>query len=152
MISREFIGRVYPPGTIHVEEGRLRLFAKAIGETNPIYTDEAAAKAAGHRSLLAPPTFTFCLETEVYDPVQWLREMNVDIGRILHGEQSFTYHAPVCVGDTLTFEARISDIYHKKSGALEFIVKDTKVKNQEGKLVAEQRAVIVVSNQRDGRP
>lgn len=144
MIDRKFIGHVYPPRTIEVEKGRLRFFAKTIGETNPIYTDEAAAQASGYRSLPAPPTFTHCLGTELDGAGQWLGEMGIDIGRILHGEQSFTYYLPVCAGDTLTFQARISDIYDKKGGALEFIVRETTVKNQQGELVAEQRAVIVV--------
>lgn len=152
VLDRRFIGHVYPPRTIEVEKGRLHFFAKTIGETNPVYTDEAAAQASGYRSLPAPPTFTGCLETELYDAVEWLGEMGIDIGRILHGEQSFTYYAPVCAGDTLAFQARISDIYDKKGGALEFIVKDTTVKNQRGELVAEQRAVIVVRSPQSGKP
>lgn len=152
MIDRKFIERVYPPHTIEVEKGRLRFFAKTIGETNPIYTDEAAAQASGYRSLPAPPTFTHCLATEPGDAGQWLGEMGIDISRILHGEQSFTYYAPVCAGDTLTFQARISDIYDKKGGALEFIVRETTVKNQQGELVAEQRAVIVVRSLEGGQP
>ena len=66
-----------------------------------------------------------------------------DIG-IEHGEQRFDYHAPVCAGDTLRFESKVSDIYDKKGGALEFVVNDTKVTNQLGQHVADLHAVIVV--------
>ena len=146
MIEKRHIGTRRPPHTTNVEEGRLRFFAKAIGETNPIYTDERCAREAGYTSLPAPPTFTFCLEQDVPDSFEFLESIGVDIRRMLHGEQSFTYFVPVCAGDRITFETRISDIYEKKAGALEFVVLDTAVRNQTGTLVAEQRSVIVVRN------
>lgn len=146
MIDRKHIGRTWPAHTVEVEKGRLRFFAKAIGERNPIYTDEAAAQAAGYRSLPVPPTFLFSLENEVPDPFAYLTSMGVDLRRVLHGEQSFHYHAPVCAGEILTFSSRIADIYQKKGGALEFIVKETTVKTPAGAPVAELRTVIVVRN------
>ena len=131
---------------LEIEKGRLRFFAKATGETNPIYTDEAAAKAAGYPSLPVPPTFLFAAELDAGTLMPALHEMDVNLPRILHGEQQFTYLAPVCAGDTITVESRISDIYDKKNGALEFVVKDSTVTNQRGKQVAEMRSVIVVRN------
>ncbi len=55
MIDRTCIGRAVPSHTVEVEKGRLRFIAKAIGETNPIYTDEAAARDAGYASLSVHP-------------------------------------------------------------------------------------------------
>jgi acyl-CoA thioesterase FadM len=75
-----------------------------------------------------------------------LETLGVPIERILHGEQSFTYHAPVCAGDVVSVEARISDIYSKKGGALEFIVKDSLIRDAQGKTVVEARSVLVVRN------
>jgi len=131
---------------MEIEKGRLRFFARTIGETDPIYTDEAAAKAAGYRSLPAPPTFIFAAELEAGTVLDALRAMGVNLGRILHGEQQFTYLAPVCAGDTITVASQISDIFDKKNGALEFIVKDSTVTNQHGMPVATMRSVIVVRN------
>ncbi len=146
MIDKKHIGLKSAPHRVEVEKGRLRFFAKAIGETNPIYTDEEAAKAAGYASLPAPPTFVFCLEMEQPNPFEDLETMGIDLGKLLHAEQSFRYHAPICAGDCLTFEKQVSDIYDKKGGALEFVVQDSRVKNQTGELVAELRRVIVVRN------
>ncbi len=56
--------------------------------------------------------------------------MGADLREVLHGEQTFTYHVPICAGDTLTFEPHIADIFDKKNGALEFIVREVAVKNQ----------------------
>lgn len=145
-IDMRFLGWTSDPLTVEVEKGRLRFFAKAIGETNPIYTDEDAARAAGYRSLPLPPTFLFCLEFEKSAAARFLREAGVDIGRILHGEESFRYHQTVCAGDRITFQTTVSDIYSRKNGALDFIVQQTTATDQAGALVGEMRAVIVVRN------
>ncbi len=146
MIDKKHIGRMTPPQTIDVEKGRLKFFAKAIGETDPVYSDEAAAKAAGYASIPAPPTFAFCLEMETNSLWDNIAAMGVPVGKILHGSQNFAYHAPIYAGDRITFVTKVSDIYDKKSGALEFIVEDTTAKNQADVLVAELQRVIVVRN------
>ena len=146
MIDKKHIGLKSTPHTVEVEKGRLRFFAKAIGEADPIYTEEAVAKAAGYSSLPAPPTFVFCLEMEKPNPFEDLESMAIDLGKVLHAEQSFCYHAPICAGDTLTFQTKVSDIYAKKDGALEFVIQDCNVINQTDTLVAELRRVIVVRN------
>lgn len=144
MIDRKHIGRTLPPAVLDIEKGRLRFFAKAIGETNPVYLDEAAAIAAGYPSLPAPPTFLFAAELDAETFLPALVEMGVDLRRVLHGEQQFTYLAPVCAGDTVTVASTIADIYDKKNGALEFLVKESLVTNQHHVTVAKIRAVVVV--------
>lgn len=146
MIDKKHIGRTFAPTSAEVEKGRLRFFAKAIGETNPIYTDEAEARRAGYASLPVPPTFFFSLEMEKPDPFGWMKDVGMDLARLLHGEQTFTYHVPACAGDTLTFDSRIDDIYDKKNGALTFLVKTVKVTNQRGEHVADLRSSIVHRN------
>ena len=111
MIDKRFIGHVMPTFSAVVEAGRLRFFAKATGQTDPLYSDEAAARAAGHPGLPVPPTFLFCLEMESPDPAAIRNLLGMDYRSLLHGEQGFTYHAMAYAGDTLTFEQRIEDIY-----------------------------------------
>ena len=146
MIDKRFIGHVMPAFSAEVEKGRLRFFAKATGQTDPVYADEAAARAAGFPSLPVPPTFLFCLEMEAPDPAAIRNLLGMDYRTLLHGEQGFTYHRMAFAGDTLTFEQRIDDIYDKKGGALEFVVLKTRVTNQRGEDVAELRAVTVIRN------
>ena len=146
MIDRRHIGMSLRPAVLAIEQGRLRFFAQAIGETDPVYLDETAARAAGYPDLPAPPTFLFAAELDAGSIVAMLDELGIPLDRILHGEQGFTYRAPVCAGDTVTVTARISDIYTRKGGALEFIVKDATVTNQHGTEVAAMRSVIVVRN------
>jgi acyl dehydratase len=145
-VDQSVIGTEFPPLTMTVDAGRLRFFAKAIGETNPVFTDPEAAKAAGHRDLPVPPTFLFGIELESPDPFAWLSGMGVDLRRVLHGEQSFTYHSPAVAGDVLTVTPRIGNVYSKKGGALDFIEKSSTVTRENGDLVAELKTVIVVRN------
>jgi acyl dehydratase len=145
MINKQLIGKALPAFSTVAEAGQLRFFAKAIGETNPVYFDVAAARDAGHPNLPLPPTFLFSLEFEQPD-LSWRAEIGLEPSRILHGEQTFTYHRMAYAGDTLLFESRIADIYDKRGGALEFIVRDTRVTNQHGEHVADLRGVIVQRN------
>ncbi len=144
VIDKKHIGYAPSPTLWDVEKGRIAFFAKVIGLTDPIHTDEAAAKAAGYRGTVAPPTFIFGAPGDSGETMKLIETLEIDLGKVLHGEQRFDYHAPVCAGDTLRFESRVSDIYDKKGGALEFVVNDTKVTNQLGEHVADLHSVIVV--------
>ena len=143
MADKNLIGRSLGVTSAEVEKGRLRFFAKAIGETDPIYTDEAAAKAAGYASLPVPPTFISCLQGEGRDLVEMLNIYGFDLGRILHAEQAFVYHATAVAGDTLTFDTRVVDVYEKKGGALQFVVNETRVTNQDGIHIADVHSTLV---------
>ena len=143
-VDRRHIGHTFPVHSADVEAGRLRLFAKATGETRAEYIDADAARSAGHPAIPAPPTFALCLDLEIPDPFAWLRELGIDLGRILHGGQRFRYLAPIYAGDRLTFASRIEDIYGKRGGALTFLIKTTGVTNQHGVTVAELHATVVV--------
>ncbi len=145
MLDKSHIGKVLPAFHATTDAGQLRFFAKAIGETDPIYMDESAARDAGHPGLPLPPTFLFSLEFT--QPTSgWRQEVGIIPSRILHGEQSFSYHRIAYAGDTLRYESRISDIYHKKGGALSFLVRETRVTNQRGEHVADLRSVLVHRN------
>jgi acyl dehydratase len=144
VIDASFIGWRADPAIVDVEKGQLRLFAQAIGETDRIYFDEAAARAAGFASLPAPPTFAFCLKNLVGQPYSYLRMMGVDVAHLLHGEQAFEHHEPICAGDTVTLTTEILDIQQKKGGALEFITARTDITNERGRLCMRQTTTLVV--------
>jgi acyl dehydratase len=146
MIDKKWIGHELPPSVLPIERSRLQFFAKAIGETDPVYTDTAAARDAGYPDLPAPPTFLFAAELDSGASDQLLAELQIPIAKLLHGEQSFSFHAPACAGDTVTVRSTISDIYDKKNGALDFVVRETRVTNQKGEHVADLRSVLVQRN------
>ncbi len=144
VVTAELIGYRTPAFEVEVEKGRLRLFAKATGQTDPVYTDEAIAMAAGYRGLPVPPTFLFCLEMERDDPYDWFHALGIPLGKVLHAEQSFSYLQTACAGDVLRFSGEIIDIHHKKDGALEFIVHRNFVADRSGHAIAEFDRTIVI--------
>ncbi|MBB2503803.1 MaoC family dehydratase N-terminal domain-containing protein [Amycolatopsis echigonensis] len=130
-------GRSLPPVAMTVEAGRLAFFAKAIGQADP-------RSSAPDGRLPVPPTFLFGIELEQPDPFAWLAGLGVDLRHVLHGEQSFTYHSMAYAGDTLVASPRIADIYAKKGGALQFVVKQTAVARDDGTPVADLESVLVI--------
>jgi len=147
-VSAELVGRQLPVIETTVSAERLRFFAEAIGERNPIYLDHQAAKAAGHPELPIPPTMLFGLEFDGPAGFDWLTELGIDVRRILHGEQEFSYHSVAHAGETLRLAPKIVEVYSKKAGALDFLVKETEITRvSDGSAVATAKSVIVVNNQ-----
>lgn len=146
MIDKKWIGHTLAPSEMVLDRSRLRFFAKAIGETAAHYTDVDAARALGYPDLPAPPTFLFGAELDSGSTYQLLDLLEIPVAKLLHGEQSFTYHQCACAGDTVTVESVIEAIYDKKNGALEFVVKAGRATNQRKELVLEMRSVLVVRN------
>ncbi|OFX00292.1 MAG: hypothetical protein A3D94_10840 [Alphaproteobacteria bacterium RIFCSPHIGHO2_12_FULL_66_14] len=150
-LDKKHVGHEFKAFTTAVEAGRVKLFCKAIGEEDPIYVDEAAAKAAGYKALPVPPTFLQAITNDDPEKGGLLRLLDVDIGLILHGEQHYDYYAPVHVGDRITCQQKVVDIYDKKGGALWFVVSETSMKDQTGKAVAKATGITVVRNPDAGK-
>jgi acyl dehydratase len=111
-LDPSYVGHTYPTSEVYeVGRAKIREFAESIGDDHPVYRDPAAAKAAGHPDVIAPPTFPIILFSHysmadiVNDP-----ELGVDYGRLVHGDMGFTYARPVCVGDRLTVTTEIAQI------------------------------------------
>jgi len=138
--------RTFPALSVDVERGQLQFFAKATASTNAVYSDVEAAKRAGYRDLPVPPTFFFSLELQSADTFGYLAELGADLRRILHGEQEFTYHQLAYAGDTLSLQPRIVDVFSRRGGALQFLVKQTSITRGD-EPIAEAKTVIVVRSQ-----
>lgn len=133
--DRSILGKVFdetdfPPVT---KEALLR-FAAALGEANPLYTDEAEAAAGPYRGLVAPPTYVARLRPKKMTPEYLPRfgKVGFDAGRDV---EIFT---PVRPGDRLKMVSTIHDIYEKtgRSGSMYFIVVRNEISNQTGAKVA----------------
>lgn len=147
MLDRSKIGTEFAPFVVSVEKGRLGFFVKAIGERNPIYLDESSARQAGYRSIPAPPTYGLVLEMEgPSDLPPEVQALQLEVGRILHGSQSFEYFEPIYAGDDITVARKIIDIYDKKGGALEFVLTQSTYTNQYGVLVGTAQCNLVYCN------
>ncbi|MFB7025789.1 MULTISPECIES: MaoC family dehydratase N-terminal domain-containing protein [unclassified Streptomyces] len=149
-IDPAVIGSRTPEFSTVAERGRLGFFARATGQQDPVYYETEAAKAAGHRDLPVPPTFFFCLEMDNPDRGSFLADLGVDVRTILHAGQRFEFHEQAYAGDTLTFSTEVTDVYSKKGGALEFIVRATHV-SRAGAPIATLTSTIVVRDPKAGK-
>lgn len=142
MLDSRHIGLELPAFDVEVEKGALLSFARALGETGAIYTDEAAARAAGFRSVVAMPSFPVVLGTR--DELTWgmVRTLGVDPAKILHGSQRYVSHAPICAGDRLRGLKRVVNLFQKKS--LGFIETVIEYRDEQGALVCEDFCTFVV--------
>ncbi len=147
MVDSSPVGRKLAPTHARVEPGRLRYFFNTLGESDLVYHDSAAAKEAGFAATPIPPTYLFCLEMmDADDLFAMLEALDIDLRRVLHGEQKFVYHAQVVVGDELTLRSTVTGVAQKKGGAMTLVDVTTRVVNQRGEHVADATRVIVVRN------
>lgn len=139
-------GKEYPPFTVTVERGKIKEFARAIGDLSPFYLDDAVGRASEWGDIIAPPTFAITFRDEHVDTSVVLRDLGVDIGRILHGEQEFEHYRPIRPGETYLCRTRVADIYEKsgRSGPMAFVVREMTVTDGDNEIVCRVRSITVV--------
>ena len=110
-LDQSYVGRVYPP-TRPYEVGRekIREFADAINDPNPVYRERAAAQALGYPDVIAPPTFAIVLTLPAGGEVIRDPAFGLDYSRVVHGEQRFVHHRPIVAGDLLQVVVTVEDI------------------------------------------
>jgi acyl dehydratase len=149
MVNETIVGKEFPPFEFPIEKGKIKEFARALGDKNPLYTDEELAKSMGFRSIPAPPTFTASFLHHVPDEnflFNMMAEMGISIATSVHGESEFEYITPVCAGDVLTVRMKVRDIYQKegkRGGKMNFITVEATYTNQEGELVQKDRMLFI---------
>jgi acyl dehydratase len=110
-VDQSYKGRVYPP-TPPYEVGRekIREFADAINDPNPVYRDAAVAQDLGHPDVIAPPTFPIVMSLKAGHQVIVDPDFGIDYSRVVHGEQRFVHHRPVRAGDVLQVIVTVDDV------------------------------------------
>lgn len=150
-MDKNVAGKSFPPFEFRVERGKIKELADAIGDSNPVYRDPAAASRDGFAGIPAPPTL---LRTFLYETTDARNALGVkDWSYIVHGEQEFEYFKPVIAGDVLTAQDRIVSIEEKESkraGRLQIGVIETVFKNQRGETVQIARRTLVETGKRIG--
>ena len=125
-----------------IERGAVRKFAEAIGDPNPLYVDETAAKGSRYGALIAPPTFPRTLE---YGQI---RDMGWPDAGMIHGEHHVSYTTrPLLVGEELLCYTKLEDYYEKESrgGLLGFIVMERFGEGPDGERRFTMRDVAIVT-------
>lgn len=137
MIDKSFIGKEYPEFSFEVEKGKIRDFARAVGDKSPVFYDEKAAKEVGFEGLVLPPTFptVFAMSGGLLDMI--VPDLKISFVKVLHGGQEYQYVKPIKPGDTIKGKVRIANIFEKsgKGGTMDFVVLETTYTNQNGEKV-----------------
>ena len=142
MLDKSLIGRESEPVLHEVEKGAIRRFVDALGDPNPIYVDEEAARAAGYRALVAPPTFPAVLAMNE----RFRHSLDLGTRSLLHGEQQIEYGRPILAGDRLTVVSRVADVQERagSSGPMDILVLEDEGRDQQGALVFRTRSTLVL--------
>ncbi len=137
---RSHVGVESRPVAYNIEKGAVAKFARAIGDSNPLYTDEVAARSSRFGGLIAPPTFLRSLVPGQYAPV-----FPNPYSFVLDAGSDYRFLATVRVGDRVAVTRRIVDMFekHGKLGPMLFLVQETRYENQLGELVATQRTTTI---------
>lgn len=145
-INRAVVGKEFPPYAVTVERGKIKEFARAIGDLNPFYLDDRVGAASEWGDIIAPPTFATTFRDETFDYTAFLSELGTDLSRVLHGEQEFEIHRPLQPGRTYLCRTRVADVYEKtgKSGPMAFVVRETVITDADNEIVGTMRSVTVV--------
>lgn len=110
-LNPDYAGRTYPPSRPYeVGVEKIREFATAIGDDNPAYHDLDAARALGHPSLVAPPTFVVGIAFAATDVALKDPGLGLDFSRVVHGDQRFSYLRPVVAGDRLQVTTTLESV------------------------------------------
>jgi len=110
-LNADFIGRAYPVSAPYLaSREKIREFARAVGEVNPVFFDCVAARALGYPDLIAPPTFATVVAMESSHVVMFDPDLGLDFTRVVHAEQSYAYSRPICAGDELIVSTMIDNI------------------------------------------
>src|SRR4051794_804752 len=123
-------GKTYPTFEYEVGREKIREYARAVGEENPVHHDPTAAREAGFRNVVAPPMFCVVYSAGAMGPAILDPELGINLMLMVHGGQEFEWGEPVVAGDMITTEARVKDVYEKNG--MKFYVFESESKNQDG--------------------
>lgn len=149
MANFDAIGKEFPGRAWHVERGKIIEFAKAIRDPNPVYWDEAEARARGLPTTVAPPTFV--MSAGLQSPpgavgLNVITEVGFDPRRILHGEQDFEFKRPIYAGEVLQSRSRIADIAERegrRGGKMTMALTETIYTDEKGEEVLIVRNLLI---------
>ncbi|UJA20507.1 MaoC family dehydratase [Thermoleophilia bacterium SCSIO 60948] len=129
-VSTEAVGKTFAPTTYEVGLEKIREYANAIGEQNPVHHDREAAQAAGFRDVVAPPMFCVVYSSPSLIPALFDPEVGMNFAAMVHGGQEFVWGEPVCSGDRITTTAKFVSLDVR--GGMGFYVFETESVNDDG--------------------
>ena len=113
-VTLDAIGKTYPPTTYAVGREKIREYARAVGETDPLYLDVEAARAAGYDDVVAPPMFAVVYAMPAVAQGMFDPEVGIDFSRLVHAGQEFTWGPLVVAGDEIETTVSLKDVSERR--------------------------------------
>ncbi len=132
-LSTDAVGKTFPPTLYAVGREKIKEYALATGETNPLHLDHAAARKAGYADVVAPPMFAVVYSAQAIFPAFFDPEIGLDFARMVHGAQEFAWGPLVVAGDDVVTEVELIDVSER--GGMGFYVFESRSDNEQGERV-----------------
>jgi acyl dehydratase len=133
-VDTQAIGKAFPPVVYAVGREKIREYAHAVGETDPLYLDPEAARAAGHADVVAPPMFAVVYALPAIMPALFDPEIAINFAMLVHGAQEFAWGPLVVAGDEITTTVTLKDVSERLGNA--FYVFESVSENERGDQVS----------------
>lgn len=132
-LSADAVGKTYPAVTYAVGREKIREYAVAVGESDPLHLDPEAARSAGYADVVAPRMFSVVYCGPAITPALFDPDVGIDFAHMVHGAQEFIWGQAVVAGDEISTEISVKDISER--GGMRFYVFESRSVNQRGELV-----------------
>jgi acyl dehydratase len=132
-LKSDAVGKTYAPTVYAVGREKIKEYALAVGETNPLHLDPAAARAAGYRDVVAPPMFCVVYSAPSMGPAIFDPEVGINFALMVHGGQEFVWGPLVVAGDEITTTVSVKSIEQRAGNG--FYVFESQSINQDGESV-----------------
>ncbi|NLA64744.1 MAG: MaoC family dehydratase [Leucobacter sp.] len=143
MVNVDIQGKRYAPTAPYlVGREKVREFARAVQSHAPLHRDVEAARAAGFRDVVAPPTFAIVVQDATLQQLLDDDEAAVDFSRVVHGDQRFSYSRPIVAGDELTGVMTVTSV--KQLGGNSMVTSSTEISDADGAHVVTAISTLVV--------
>lgn len=142
-MNPDLTGRVFAPTEPYqVGREKVREFARSVFAESPLHLDPEAARRAGYRDVVAPPTFAVVLQEFTLQQLLAAPDAGIDFSRVVHGDQRFSYSRPIVAGDELTATLSVASI--KQLGAHSMITTQSTMVDADGAHVVTAVSTLVV--------
>ena len=133
-VNTDVIGKSYPPTVYAVGREKVREYARAVGESDPLHLDVEAARAAGYDDVVAPPMFAVVYAMPAVAQGMFDPEVGIDFSRLVHAGQAFAWGPLVVAGDEISTTVSLKDVSERRGSG--FFVFESVSRNQRGETVS----------------
>jgi len=142
VIDNKFVGKEYPATEYEIGREKMKEYAAAIDDKNPLYFEREVGEASEYGENIAPPNFAAVYNLMGCAQMFFDPDLSLNMAMLVHGEQDFEFVKPVKPGDVITTSGKIVDI--KSKGNNDIIVFEGRSVNQDGDPVTVGRATFVI--------